>query len=98
VGAQQLDHRIVVPQDHLVIQLAIDPRLEGAFDVREIHHHVPRVQRLGGNVDLDHRIVAVQVPAHALVVEKTMAIAEVETLSDAKHALLAIDYLLFEER
>jgi hypothetical protein len=32
------------------------------------------------------------------VVEKTMAIAEVETLGDAKHALLAIDYLLFEER
>jgi hypothetical protein len=42
--------------------------------------------------------VAVQVPAHALVVDKTMAIAEVETLGDAVHWLLVIDYWLFEER
>jgi len=85
-----------VPQDHLVIQLAIDPRLDGAFDVCEIHDHVPRVQRPGGDVDFDRRVVTVQVPAHAVVVEKAMAVTEVETFRDAVHLLLVIDYWLFE--
>src|SRR5712691_1687382 len=44
---QQDDERIVVPQQHLVIELLVDPALDDALDVAEIAHHVTVVQRAG---------------------------------------------------
>src|SRR5690606_37533541 len=42
---QRLHQRIVVPEDHLVIQLAIDQPLDDPLDVAEVGNHVPVVER-----------------------------------------------------
>ena len=67
-------------------QLAIDPALHRALDVREIGHHVAAVERLGLNLELDDRVMAVRMLADAVVVEQPMAVTEVQALGDRIHA------------
>ena len=75
------------PQDHLVVELAVDPALHDALDVGEIHDHVAAVELGRADVHFDDRVVAVRVLADAVVVEKPMAVAEVDALGDQIHRL-----------
>ena len=82
---ERLDERVVVAQDHLVIQLAVDPALDEALDVGEIGDHVALVELIGADVDFDDGIVAVRVLADAVVVEQPVTVAEVDALRDEIH-------------
>ena len=79
------DQRIVVPQHHLVIELAIDPALDDPLDVAEVAHHVAAVERVGAHFDFRDGVVAVRMLADAVVVEQPMAVAEVDALGDGIH-------------
>ena len=85
---QRLDQRIIVTEDHLVIELAIDPLLDDQFDVAEITDHVPRIERVGPNFDFGNGVVAMGMFACAIVVEETMAVAEIYALGDRIHGQL----------
>jgi hypothetical protein len=67
-----------VSQDHLVIELAVDPALDDALDVAEVAHHVAVVQRAGPDLDLRRRVVPVRVLADPVVIEQPMAVTEVD--------------------
>src|SRR5262245_57757173 len=73
---ERLDERIVVPENHLMIELAIDPALHDALDVGEIAHHVAVVERSAADLDLGDGIVPVRMLADAVVVEQPVAVAE----------------------
>ena len=79
---QRLQQRIIVTEDHLMVELAIDPRLDDPLDVAEITDHVTRIERATPNFDLGHGVVAVRVFTHTVVVEETMAVAEVDAFGD----------------
>ena len=83
---ERRDERVVVAQNHLVIELAIDPALHEPLDVRKIGDHVARVEPIGPDVDLDDGVVAVRMFADAVVVEQPVAVAEVDALGDEIHA------------
>ena len=74
-----------LPQDHLVIQLAIDPAFDDPLDVAEVDDHVAAVEAVGAHVDLDRGVVAVRVLADAVVVEQPVAVAEFDPLGDEVH-------------
>ena len=82
---QRGDERIVPPQDHAVIQLAIDPALHDSFDVAEIDDHVSRIETVGLNVDLDDGVMAVRMLTDTLVVHQPMAVAELDPLGNGVH-------------
>ena len=77
-------------QDHLVIELAIDPALHDALDVAEVDDHVARVELLGADLDLGHRVVPVRMLADAVVVEQPVPVAEVDALGDRVHRLVML--------
>src|SRR5262245_13128426 len=95
---ERRDERVVVPQDHLVIELPVDPPLDHPLDVAEIADHIPVVERAGADLDLGDGVVAVGMLTDAVVVEQTMAVAEVDALGNAIHvriwfsAYLVIDW------
>ena len=76
------DQGVVLPQDHLVIELAVDPRFHHLLDVRKIGHHIAAVKCLRLDLDLDDGVVAVGMLADPFVVEQAMAVAEINTLRD----------------
>src|SRR5882672_10256048 len=82
---QRRDERIVLAQDHLVVELAVDPPLDYALDIAEIADHVAVVERPGPHFDLGHRVVAVGMLADAVVVEQPVAVAEIYPFRDGVH-------------
>ena len=74
--------RIVVPEEHLVVQLPVNPLLDDPLHLVEIAHHVSRVEAVGLHGNLGHGVVAVEVPAVPVVVEEPVAVAEVDALRD----------------
>ncbi len=76
------DERVVVAQDHLVIELPIDPAFHDPLDVAEVAHHVAVVERAGAHFDFGRCVVAVRMLADAVVVEQPMAVAEVDAFGD----------------
>ena len=82
---ERRDERIVVPQQHLVIELLVDPALDDALDVAEVADHVAVVERAGPDLDLGGRIVPVRMLADAVVVEQPMAVTELDSLGDGVH-------------
>src|SRR5436190_2485705 len=77
---ERLDQRIVLAQDHLVIELAVDPAFHDPLDVAEVADHVARVEAARAHLDLGHRVVAVRMLADAVVVEEAVAVAELDAL------------------
>ena len=71
-----------MPQNHLVIQLAIDPAFHQPLDVGKVRHHVAAVELVGADVDLGDGIVSVRMLADAVVVEQPVAVTEVDALGD----------------
>ena len=82
---ERFDERIIAPQDHLVIELAIDPPFDDSLDVAEVHHHVAVVETVGADVDLDRRVVSVRVLAHAVIVEQPVAVTELDAFGHEIH-------------
>ena len=82
---QRLHERIVVAQQHLVVELAVDPALDHPLDVAEVADHVAVVERAGAHLDFGHGVVAVRMLADAVVVEQAVAVAEVDTFRDGRH-------------
>jgi hypothetical protein len=76
-----------MPQDHAVIELAIDPAFHRVFDVGEIGHHVAAVERVGLNLHLYDRIVAVRMFADAVVIEEPVTVTEIQAFGDRVHTL-----------
>jgi hypothetical protein len=76
-----------VPEDHLVIEVPVDPPLDHALDVAEVDDHVAVVERIGADLDLRDRVVAVRMLADAVVVEQAVPVAEVDPLRDRVHTL-----------
>src|SRR5262249_34731080 len=83
---ERRDERVVVAQDHLVVELAIDPALHDALDVAEIADHVAVVERAGAYFDLGDRVVSMRMLADAVVVEQAVAVAEVDALGNGIHS------------
>ena len=88
---ERSDQRIVVAQDHLVIQLSVNPAFDDALDVAEIAHHVPAVERTGSDLDLGDGVVTVRVLADPVIIEQPVAITEFDALGDGVHSVV-IDY------
>ncbi len=77
-------------QDHAVIQIPVNPVLDHGFDFVEINHHAKRVKRLGDKLDFPLAVVAVQVAALALIIEKAMAVAKINLFGHAEHGLISL--------
>jgi hypothetical protein len=75
-----------MPQDHLVIELAIDPFLDGALDVVEVDNHVARIERPGTHFYFGNRVVSVRMPADTLVIEQPMSVAKFDLFGDRVHS------------
>ena len=45
---QRTEQRVVFAEDHLVIELAVDPSFDDALDVGEVADHVAIVERAAG--------------------------------------------------
>jgi hypothetical protein len=75
-----------VTQDHLVIELAIDPALDDALDVAEVAHHVPRIECIAADVDFHDGVVPMRMPADAVIIHQAVAVAELDPLGDRVHS------------
>ncbi len=75
---QQIDKRIVFPQQHSMVQFLIDPSIDDPLDVPKVENHSPLVEilRLDGNNR--PAIMSVEVPALAGVIHQAVAVAEVD--------------------
>src|SRR3990172_4510252 len=77
--------RIVLAQQHLVIELLVDPVLDHALDVAEVAHHIAAVELAGTHLDLGDCVVPVRVLADPVVVEQPMTVTEIDAFSDRIH-------------
>jgi hypothetical protein len=75
---KRLHQRVVMAENHLVIELAVDPAFDDALDVAEIAHHVAVIERASANFDFRGGVVAVRVLADAVVIEQPMTVTEVD--------------------
>src|SRR3989338_1921422 len=80
---------VVRAQEHPVVKLAVEPRLDGGLDLAEVVHHPAAVERLRLQLDLHDAVVPVRHPALPLVVHQPMAVAERQPLGDLVHINLA---------
>ena len=79
---QRSHQRIVFAQDHLVIELFINPSLHDTLDVAEVADHVAIVERAGSHFNLGNGVVAMRVLADAVIIEQAVAVAELNFLRD----------------
>ncbi len=61
--------RIIVPKDHLMIQLTVDPSLDNPLDLTEIAHHLSSIKRLSPDLDLSNCVVPVGMLTDPLIVQ-----------------------------
>ena len=78
-------NRVVFMQDHLVIEVVIDPRLHHPFDLAEIDDHAQRIELIALNSNDRRAIVPMQMPALATVIQQPMAVTEVDFASNSMH-------------
>jgi hypothetical protein len=77
--AQPLHRRekgVVFAENHLVVEFAIDPSLDNPLDVGKVADHVAVVERSAADLDFGNGVVPVRVLTDAIVIEQTMAVAE----------------------
>src|SRR5687768_5444038 len=73
---QRLHERVVVPQEHLVVKLPVNPSFHDPLDVTEVAHHVAAVELVGADLNLSDGVVAVRMLADAVVIEQPVAVAK----------------------
>jgi len=77
--------RVVFMQDHLVIEIVVDPRLHHPLDLAEINDHAQSIELIALNSNDRRAIVPMQMPALATVIQQPMAITEVDFASNSMH-------------
>src|SRR5260221_2544953 len=82
---ERFDERVVVAQQHLVIEFRVDPALDDALDVAEVADHVAIVERPRADFDFRDGILAVRMLADSVVVEQPVAVTEVDAFGDGVH-------------
>jgi hypothetical protein len=85
---ERLHQGIIMPQQHLVIELFVDPSLHDTLDVAEVADHVAIVERARSNLNLGDGVMAVRMPANAVVVEQPMAVTEIDALGHGIHTIV----------
>ena len=68
-----------------MIDVFVDPALDHTLDVAEVAHHIAIVERARADFDLGNRVVAVWMLANAIVIEQSMAVAELDFLGHGVH-------------
>jgi hypothetical protein len=79
--------RVVFMQDHLVIEVVVDPRLHHPFDLAEIDDHAQRIELIALNSNDRRAIVPVQMPAFAAVIQQAMTVTKVDFASNSMHGV-----------
>ena len=82
---QDRHDRVVAVQNHAVVEMIVDPAVDAALDLVEIDDHPLPVEALGLDGDDRPAVVAVQMPALALVMQEPMAVTEVDFSGNAEH-------------
>jgi hypothetical protein len=77
-----------VVEQHAMIQVLVNPRAHGAFDVSEIDEHATIVKMVAGDTDDRTAVMAMEMAALAIVVEKPMAVAKINFAGDMKHKVI----------
>ncbi len=68
-----------------MVEILVDPALDAALDLGEIHQHPLGIQGLGFERDQNAAVVAVEVPAFPIVIDQAVTIAERDLASDSIH-------------
>ena len=63
-----------------MVEVGVDPSLDKVTHVAKVHDHAESIQRIGLNIHFEERVVSVQVPTLAVVVQQTVTIAELDSL------------------
>lgn len=82
--------RIVLVQDHLVIEIVIDPGLHDPFNFAEVDDHAELVELVALDGDDSDAIVPMQMATLTGVVEQAMAVAEVDFAGNSVHGILSV--------
>ena len=77
--------RVVTAEQHVVIQVLVDPLLHGLLDVAEIDEHPSRVELRALESDDCTAVVPVQMTAFSVVVEQAVAVTKLDLARDSKH-------------
>ena len=77
--------RVVAAKQHVVIQVVVDPLLDGLLDVAKIDQHASRVEIRALEGDDGTAVVPMKVTAFAVVVEQPVAVAKLDLARDSKH-------------
>lgn len=62
--------------------------MQGLLDIVEVDDHAALIERLGAELNLHFRVVPMQEPALAVVIEQAMAVAEMDFFGDGVHKLI----------
>ncbi len=79
--------RVFTTEQHVMIEVFVDPRLNLALDFAEVDENATLIEGWAADRDDRAAIMTVQVAALAVVIEQTMSITEVNLADDAKTGL-----------
>src|SRR5262245_15722235 len=82
---KEWQHGVVSMQQHFVVKRLVDPTRNHFFDLCKIHDHTERIELIRLEADDRSAVVAVQMPALAVIVQQAMAVAESDLARHAKH-------------
>src|SRR2546428_4933797 len=80
--SQMRNDRIVLAEDHLVIQLRVNPGLDSGLDLLKIDDHPARVESFTLQLYFYTPIVTVKILTLSLVVQQAVPVTEVDDLGD----------------
>jgi hypothetical protein len=82
---EQWHDRIIFAQQHPMVERLVNPRLQRAFDIREVGHHPASIERISLQIHLDDSVVPMQVPAFSFVLEQPVTVTELDSFRDLEH-------------
>lgn len=82
---KDFDHGVFTVQNHVMVEILIDPMPDGLFDVTKIGEHSSMVEIRALNGDDSPPVMAVQEAALPIVVDEAMAVAERDFFGDSEH-------------
>ena len=82
---EERNGRIVLAQDHAMIQILVDPLFHHALDFTEIDNHGALIEAFPFKLDFDSAVMTVKKSAFAIVVEQAVPVTKIDFLGDAIH-------------
>ncbi len=82
---ERFNKRVVASQNHLVIDLSVDPALHQMLDVTKITHHASLIESCRSDFHLGNGVVAMWMLAHSVIIEQAMPVTKTHTLDDGIH-------------